>query len=330
MSGISTSKNADSQLLTLGVDIGGSKVDTALVDKEGKIIATHYRPIDPEKDPDKVARGIKSSVEICLQQTGLEAGALGVGVAGQIDKDNGIVRSSPNLPGWHDVPLKNKLESLLDIPVFINNDVRVATIAEWKFGSGKGLDNFACLFVGTGAGGGAVTGGRLLEGYRNTAAEFGHITIVAGGRQCRCPNKGCLEAYAGGWAIAARAQEAVRNNLVAGEILLRLAGGITGISAINVAQAFRQKDPLAQKIVYETAAYLAAGTVSIVNSLNPSLVILGGSVIFGLPEYLPLIERSVHSNALPTAVEGLRIVISSLENKAGVIGAAAMARQLIE
>jgi glucokinase len=177
-------ENRDS-VLTLGVDIGGTKIDTALVDADGNIISSYYRLVDPEKDPDKAMADIVDSINICLDKAGRTASALGVGVAGQIDKETGIVRRSPNLPDWKDVPLAGKLTEILNLPVCVNNDVRVITWGEWKHGAGQGAEDLVCLFVGTGVGGGIVTHGHLLEGCQNTAGELGHLTVV--GRRAEMP-----------------------------------------------------------------------------------------------------------------------------------------------
>jgi glucokinase len=314
---------------TLGIDIGGTKIDTALVDASGKIIANYYRFIDPSKNPDKAISDIIDSIRVCLKESGKTASAVGVGVAGQIDKTNGIVRRSPNLPDWYDVPLRGRLEEALRIPVIVNNDVRVITWGEWQHGAGKGIDDLVCLFLGTGVGGGVVTNGRLLEGCQNSAGELGHMTIVAGGRKCHCPNEGCLEAYVGGWALAERAKDAVQANPQAGKTIGDLAGGINNISSITVSQAYNGGDPLAQRIIKDTIKYLAAGIVTVVNSFNPCLIILGGSVIQGFPDIIPAVERKVRDMALQTPVESLRITTAALGNKAGVIGAAALARSIV-
>jgi len=318
----------NSEVVTIGVDLGGTKVETALVDASGRIVISHRQPANPEKGPDAVIADIVTFVETCQAETGKTALGLGIGVAAQVDKA-GTVCFSPNL-GWRNVPLKMKLEDALGIPVAIDNDVRAATWAEWQYGAGQGMDDLACLFVGTGIGGGIVSDGRLLEGCSNTAGELGHMTIVAGGRCCRCPNRGCLEAYAGGWAIADRAQEAVRADPQAGQRLVALAGGVQQISAATVSQACNDGNPLACRLVEETAQYLAAGVVSIVNAFNPRLLVFGGGVIQGRPEYISEVERIVRENALPTAVAGLRIVMAALGDKAGVIGAATLARDKIE
>jgi len=314
-------------VVTLGVDLGGTKIETALVDAAGRIVASHRHPTHLEKGPNGVIADVVTSIKTCLGEAGMTAQGLGVGMAGQVDRA-GTVRFAPNL-GWRNVPLQVRLEKALGMPVIVNNDVRAATWGEWRHGAGQGIDDLVCLFVGTGIGGGIVSGGQLLEGYHHTAGELGHMTIVAGGRHCRCPNRGCLEAYAGGWAIAERAQEAARVDPKAGQRLVTLAGSIHQISAATVTQAYTEGDSLARRLVEETAQYLAAGLVSIINAFNPSLLVLGGGVILGLPEYATIVECAVRENALPTAVEGLRIVIAALGDKAGVIGAAALARDKI-
>jgi glucokinase len=316
-------------IYTLGVDIGGTKIDTALVDSTGNIITSYFRLIDPSKDPDKAIADVIDSASYCLKESGQKAAAMGVGVAGQIDSLNGIVRQSPNLPDWHDVPLGSRLAEALNIPVVINNDVRVITWGEWKHGAGQGVDDLVCLFLGTGVGGGVINHGQILEGCNNTAGELGHITVVTAGRQCHCPNEGCLEAYVGGWAIAERTKDAIRANPQAGKAMLELAGDISRVSSITLSQAYSSGDLLAQRLVKDTARYLAAGIVSIVNAFNPCLIILGGSVILGLPDLVPAVERRVRQYALRTPLTDLRITTAALGNKAGVIGAAALARQLM-
>jgi len=217
-------KDSDDSL-TLGVDLGGTKIETSLVDSTGRIIASQRSPTRLEKGPDGIIMDIIACVNGCLGEASKSARALGVGMAGQIEKDSGIVRFSPNL-GWHNVPLQARLEAALALPVMVTNDVRAATYGEWLYGAGQGVADLVCLFIGTGVGGGVVSGGKLLEGCNNTAGELGHTTIITDGRQCHCRNRGCLEAYAGGWAIAERAQDAVRSDPRAGQPLIELAGSI--------------------------------------------------------------------------------------------------------
>ena len=275
-----------------------------------------------------VIADILAGVEVCLSKTGQEAKALGIGVAAQVDL-KGVVRGSPNL-GWRNVPLKKKLEKQLGLPVVVTNDVRAASWGEWRYGSGRGVDDLVVLFVGTGVGGGIITGGKLLTGCTNSGGELGHITIVFDGRKCRCPNNGCLEAYVGGWAIAERAQETIRTLSNEGRRLLALAGSINRVTAVTVSQAYREGDLLARLLVEETGRYLAAGVVSIVNAFNPCVLVLGGGVIEGIPELIQMVSEFTRNMALEASVEELKIVKAALGVDAGVIGAAALAQNLVD
>lgn len=312
---------------TLGVDLGGTKVKTALINSDGQILAAHKYPTRPDKGPDGVISDIITCINGCLDKARQKAQALGIGIAGQVDLE-GVVRFAPNLR-WRNVSLRRKLEMELGLPVIVVNDVRAAAWGEWRYGSGKDVSDSVVLFVGTGVGGGVISGGTMMRGCTNTAGELGHITIIAGGRKCHCPNVGCLEAYAGGWAIAERAQEAVRANPEAGHRLMALAGNVVGITAATISQAYREGDQLAGQLVEETGQYLAAGVVGIVNAFNPCLLVLGGGVIEGMPKLVNMVKDTVRRRALESAVENLKVVKAALGRNAGVIGAAGLAQKKI-
>jgi glucokinase len=314
--------------MTLGVDLGGTKVKTALVDTRGRIVAVDTHSTHPERGSDGVIVDVLACVKGCLGKARRDAAALGIGVAGQVDV-HGVVRYAPNLR-WRDVPLRERLEANLELPVVVVNDVRAATIGEWRFGSGGNVDDLVVLFIGTGIGGGVVSGGRLLQGCSNTGGELGHMTVDVNGRKCHCPNRGCLEAYAGGWAIAERAQEAVRTDPAAGASLSTLAGGVDQITAFNVSQAYRGGDALARRLIAETGQYLAAGIVGLVNAFNPCLIVLGGGVIAGVPELVPQVEAFTRQYALLAAVEPLQFAVAALGSEAPVIGAATAAQHLVD
>ncbi|TFG54548.1 MAG: ROK family protein [Candidatus Aminicenantes bacterium] len=316
------------ELVTLGVDLGGTKVETALVDEQGHVLSSHREPTHPDRGAKKIIDDIVNCVVRCLDKGAGQAAALGIGVAGQIDR-TGVVRASPNLR-WENVPLKKLLEEKVRMPVVVINDVRAALWGEWRHGAGRGTDDLIVVFVGTGIGGGVVSGGRVLEGCGNAAGELGHMVIVRDGRKCHCPNRGCLEAYAGGWAIAERAQTAVGSDPAAGQRLTFLAGRVEDITAGTVAQAFDEGDDLARRLVAETADLLGQGLVSIVNAFNPCRLILGGGVIEGIPVMLPIVERVVRERALSAASDGLQIIRAALGNEAGIVGAAALARTVLE
>ena len=196
--------------LTVGVDLGGTKLRAALVDATGRVLVSEQRATLVAAGFDGVAGEIGAAVRACIGRAeGAPVLGVGVGVAGQVVAETGVVSYAPNL-FWRDAPLRARLEHELGLPVAVLNDVRAATWGEWRHGAGQGVEDLVVVFVGTGIGGGVVSGGRLLTGCTNMAGELGHLTIVAGGRPCRCGNLGCLEAYAGGWAIALRAREETR------------------------------------------------------------------------------------------------------------------------
>ncbi|MCW3997580.1 MAG: ROK family protein [Candidatus Bathyarchaeota archaeon] len=314
-------------LVTLGVDLGGTKVKTAMVDIQGRILYSHKNLTHPEKGPDQIIMDMIACINECQRKAGEKADGIGVGIAGQVS-ESGVVHFAPNLKWW-DFPLRNKLEENLQIPVFVVNDVRAATWGEWRYGSGEGVSDVVVLFLGTGIGGGVITGGKILQGCSNAAGELGHITIVVEGRRCRCRNKGCLEAYAGGWAIAERAQEMVRSNPTAGQHLIQLAGSVYNISTATVSQAFKEKDSLATSIVEKTGQYLSAGLVGIINAFNPCVLVLGGGVIEGIPELVTITQKNIKERALEAAIKKLKIKKSALGENAGIIGAATLAQDQI-
>jgi glucokinase len=314
----------------IGVDLGGTKVEVAAVDAGGTILQRLKRPTNVETGPESIMAAIAAMIRQ-LQERGPRTpiAGVGVGVAGQVNAAAGVVRFAPNL-NWREVPLQDRLQTTLNLPVVVTNDVRAATWGEWRHGAGQGTDDLICLFIGTGIGGGVVSGGRMLEGCTNTAGELGHITTDLNGPPCTCGHRGCLEALAGGWAIARRAREAIRDNPAAGLAFLKAAGlkepvDPADVNATVVATAARAHDPLARLLVDEVARALIAGAVSLVNAFNPCRLILGGGVMAGLPELTGRIEAGIRGAALNTACEGLEVLPARLKGDAGVVGAASLA-----
>ncbi len=316
--------------LTVGVDIGGTKVEATLVDSEGRVIASCRRDSGAHLEVAEIVRELARCVEELKEQaSGRVIGAAGMGVAGQIDPDTGVVLDSPNLR-WQKVPIRELVQESLGVPVTVTNDVRAATWGEWICGAGRDVSDLLCVFVGTGIGGGVIIGGRLLTGSTGVAGEVGHTVIDLHGPPCRCGNQGCLEAHAGGWAIGLRAQQAVEADPEAGSALMALAqGDSSAITAAMVAEAAHVNDPLALRLVAETGEALGAGVASLVNLFNPRLVILGGGVIEGLPELISTVAESVQTRSLLSHRSAVEIVGAKLGRYSGTVGAALMARELL-
>jgi glucokinase len=315
-------------LWAIGVDLGGTKVEAAQVDTEGQVRQRLRRATDVKDGPAAIEAEIVTAVRELQESVGSSPAGVGVGVAGQIEPASGVVHFAPNLD-WHDVPLQADLSRTLRLPVVVTNDVRAAAWGEWLHGAGQGCGDLVCLFVGTGIGGGVVSGGRMLSGCSNAAGELGHITVDLHGPLCHCGNQGCLEALAGGWAIARRAQEAIAADPAAGASMVQMAGGQqTAVTAKIVAQAAHTGDPLARELVDEVAQALIAGAVGLVNAFNPCRLILGGGVIEGLPELIDRVDQGVCERALEAASAPLQVLPAQLKNDAGVVGAAALAMHL--
>ncbi len=311
----------------IGIDLGGTKTAIGLVDGNGAVMRSLRRETNSGGGPSAVMDMIAGAVRELRKGAELNPVGIGVGVAGQIDAARGVVRFAPNLE-WRNVSLGSALKEATGLPVAVTNDVRAAALGEWLFGAGKDCDDLLCVFVGTGIGGGIVAAGRMLGGCSNSAGEIGHITVDMKGPLCHCGKRGCLEALAGGWAIAQRAQDALILDPAGGAGLLGLAGGRVGnVTARLVAEAAHAGNSLAMKVMEEVAEALTAGAVSLVNALNPCRLILGGGVIQGAPELIGRIEEGVRYHALAAATESLKIMAASLGGDAGVVGAASLALQ---
>ena len=319
---------AGSNRWAIGVDLGATKISVARVRADGTIEAHLLIETDVKGGPAAVMNDIARAVRDLLTSSESLPAGVGVGVAGQINEDSGVVRFAPNLD-WRNVPLGPDLAGELKLPVTVMNDVRAAAWGEWSFGAGRDCADLVCLFVGTGIGGGVVSGGRMLTGSSNTAGEIGHMIVDLHGPPCNCRNHGCLESLAGGWAIARRARDEIGRDPGAGANLLALAGGeIDHVTAKVVAECARRHDALSRRLMDDVASALVAGAVTIANTFNPSRLILGGGVIEGTPELVARINEGVRTRALRSAVEKLQVLQAQLHNNAGAIGTAARALKL--
>jgi glucokinase len=310
---------------SIGVDLGGTKLEVAHVDAQGRVRQRLRKPTNVKGGPSAIIEDVIGSVWTLRETADSPPAGVGVGVAGQVEKETGKVTFAPNLD-WRDVPLQADLQRSIGLPVIVTNDVRAATWGEWLHGAGRGCDDLLCMFVGTGVGGGVVSGGRMLAGCNNTAGEVGHITVDMNGPPCSCGNRGCLEALAGGWAITQLARETVAADPDGGRLILEMAGGfIEEINVATVARAVRGGDPMARQLMDRAASALIAGASTLINAFNPCRLILGGGVIMGVPELIGRIDKGVRGQALAAACASLIVLPAGLRTDAGVIGAAALA-----
>jgi glucokinase len=305
---------------SIGIDVGHTNFRAARV-VNGAPVKVLISPTDIPGGP----AGVLEQARAAVAELGEDGVPIGVGIAGQCDTERGIVRCGPNL-FWPDVPFGELLSEQTGCPVVLRNDVVMATFGEWSFGAGQGVNDLVCLFVGTGIGGGAIINGTLLEGSTGYGGHFGHLSVQMDGPRCTCGRHGCVEAYAGGGNVALRVRRDLLSDAKISPTLTALSKGRPeSIDCRMVADAARAGDPYAMRVRNEMAEALSSAVASIINSLNPRKVVLGGSVLFGFPELYHLVVEGALSHCLMPALDRLTVDRSSLGDLAGVVGAAALA-----
>ena len=315
----------------IGVDMGGTKILSAVIGPEGNILGIAKVPTKADRGPSVVIDRIADSIRKAIDKSGVaptSIEAVGIGAPGPLDPATGVVIFAPNLR-WKDVRLKDELEARVGFPTFVDNDVNVGTLGEHVFGAGQGFQNVVGIFVGTGIGGGIILQGELFHGASKTAGEIGHIIVKAGGPRCGCGTRGCLEAIASRTAMTRQFQKSIKKGQKS--VLSELTGGdLTAIRSGVLAKAIRLNDKLTLKVIKKTTKYLGVGIGSIVNFLNPEMIVLGGGVVEALDDtFLDDIRAAAEKYALPNTLSGVQIVPAKLGDNAGILGAAALARQRI-
>jgi len=254
--------------------------------------------------------------------------AAGAGAPGPLDPDLGIILDTPNLVGWQDVPLGKMLTERLGVPCFIENDVNLGTLGEYALGAGRGVKSLVGIFVGTGIGGGLILDGTLWQGWRKAAAEIGHMILLAEGPYCNCGNRGCLEALASRtaierdiWAGIKAGRESLIPEIMGKEERERLTSGA-------LAEAWHKGDPLVHEVLGRVQFYLGLAVASVVNFIDPEMVVLGGGVIEALGnQFLEPIRAVAYQYFLnKRGAKDVQIVPSRLGDQAGILGAATWAR----
>jgi glucokinase len=315
------------ELPVLAIDLGGTKIMAALISHQGQVVAKEYHPTLAGEGPQSVINRILSAIDHLLKVSNIDLSQLhsiSIAAAGAVDVDRGLVTSSPNLPGWHNVPLRDMLNRKYKVKTFLINDASAGALGEHHFGAGRGVSNLIYLTVSTGIGGGIIINGRLYSGPSGSAGEIGHMTIDVNGPRCSCGNIGCLEVLASGTAIA---REAIKR-ISQGEesSLSQMAGGkIENITAELVGVVARGGDGLAAEVISKAATYLGVGMVNLVNIFNPEMIIVGGGVAKIGELLLEPARQVVRERAFKLPAEAVCIVPAQLGEDAGVLGAAVFA-----
>ncbi|MEV5409205.1 ROK family glucokinase [Thermopolyspora sp. NPDC052614] len=310
--------------LTIGIDVGGTKVAAGVVDENGKIIE-HLRRPTPAQEPDKVAEVIAEVVrELSSRHT---VDAVGLGAAGFVDETRSVLRFAPNL-AWREEPLREKVGALIDLPVVVENDANAMAWGEYRFGAGRGESHVVCVTVGTGIGGGLVLDGRLYRGRWGMGAEWGHTQMVPGGRPCGCGNQGCWERYASGSALVADVREAIAADPARGARLLEMAGGsLENAEGEVVAAAAHEGDPVALEAFALLARWLGQGLADLAATLDPGCFIIGGGVSRSADLFLDAAREEYARRVVGRGHRPLAVIkAAELGPAAGLVGAADLAR----
>ncbi len=266
--------------LILGIDLGGTKIATALSTSKGEILYRKVVPTPASDGPESVMQRILVTAEETLRQGGIGVQQLlgvGVAAAGIVDVAQGKVIFSPNLPGWHEIPLGRIIQGHFGLPVCVGNDASLAALGEWLFGMKKKVSNLLYITVSTGIGGGVIANGKLYLGSRGAAGEVGHMTIDIDGRKCSCGNIGCWETLASGTALA---NEAIRQ-IARGRrtsIIDLVKGDVAQIDAKIISLAADEGDDLARELISLMGFYLGIGLVNLVNIFDPEMILIGGGL----------------------------------------------------
>ncbi len=313
-------------MFTVGIDIGGTKIASALVDQHGKLLREKRVPT-PANDSAALTQTVVDLIREMSE--GHKVIGAGVAAAGFIDAEQANIVYAPNL-SWRNEPLKARLESQLDIPVVIENDANAAGWAEYRFGVGQGTKHMVMLTIGTGVGGAVIADSRLLRGGFGIAAELGHMRVVPGGRLCGCGQNGCLESYGSGTALLKSAKELANSSLPLGSRLRELQEASGELTGNEVYTAILERDPGALGLLSDLGAWIGQAIASLTAILDPEMVVIGGGVSASGDLLLNPIREAFLSHLPARGFRPeLEIKAAGFLNDAGLVGVADLARKAL-
>lgn len=311
--------------LVVGIDMGASHMSVSLSNFSAQIIDEVEIPFDVDLGPKSCLAQVDSLLTEVLEKNDTRVSqilAIGMGVPGPIVSEEGLVIAPPIMPGWDGYPIKKYIESRWNVPVSLNNDAELGALGEWAYGAGRGENHLAYIKVGSGVGAGLLLNGQIYQGATGSAGEIGHLTVDENGPMCDCGNAGCLEALAGGKAIARMGREAVQKNQ---RTILSSIGPIEELSARDVAAAARRGDLVAQQIIGSAGRYLGIAIAGLVNIFNPRMVVLGGGVSQIGDLLLQPIRDTIQRRSLPGASKFIKINTAVLRRRSSSMGAVVQA-----
>jgi glucokinase len=320
----------NSDRIALGIDLGGTKTITSVINSRGEILS-HDRDFTNREGAEMVIRSIRKLVSRSLEQAGIsmsELDAIGVGVSGLSSPETGVLFTSPHLPELEDFQVKKLVEKELGVKTYIINDANAAAVGEMHLGAARGARNIIYITLSTGIGGGIIIDGKIYTGSTGTAGDLGHMVIDDDGPICDCGNRGCWESLASGSALAREAISYIENGDVTS--ILDFAGGeISKITAETINLAAQANDSLAQELIARTAYYVGVGLANLVNIFNPEIIVIGGGLSqIGDPLLEPAFEEA-KKRAFKQPYGSCRFARAELGQDTTVIGAAVYALDMI-
>jgi glucokinase len=315
----------------LGVDLGGTSLRAAVLDWKNRILAVEKTPTQAGSPAAVLIKDIATNARKAVESSGVtwsRVRAVCAGVPGAVDSEHGIVFKAPNL-GWENVRLARKLESILSVQVFVENDVNAGTMAEYMLGAGKGTRNMIGLFVGTGIGGGLILNGKLHEGFRGAAGEIGHMVLERNGPRCGCGKKGCVEALASRTAMERDVRTAMRHGARSVVFDIMKERKRTRMTSSVIVRALAKRDPLMLQVMKRAQLHLGILVANLINTLDPESVVIGGGIAERLADaFVAPIRRTAWEYLLrQDGRERIKILPGTLGDNAGALGAALLARR---
>ncbi len=310
----------------LGVDVGGTKVAVGLVDRAGKILEQVRQPMMATGTPEAALRAVTGAIDSLISST-TGSGIQGIGICapGPLDPKTGIVLNPPNLPCWRNFPLADKIASVYRVPVHVDNDANAAALAETRWGAARGFRYVFYATIGTGIGTGIVLDGRIYHGNTGSAGEGGHVSIDYRGPRCSCGKSGCIEVLAAGPAIGARARAKLNAESGKRSAILDLAkGSVAAVSSEMVGQAYAAGDPLAREVLLDTVEVLIPWLGTIVDLLDPDVLVVGGGVAAMLQPLFSEIKTRLPSCCVNPHAAAIPLLMAHYGADAGVAGGAAL------
>lgn len=301
----------------IGVDLGGTAIKYGVCESDGTILKEFIN--DTQRDApvssilEKISQSIKDALQYAKEEK-VNISAIGLGTPGLVNIKTGyLMGNAPNFKYWRNVAVKEHLERELPIPVFVDNDANAMAYGEFLFGAGKGFDDLICITLGTGIGGGIVINGEMFRGNKYAGAELGHMSIHYDGRKCRCGGIGCWELYASATAM-------IENYLAKNP-------KVKSISPREIFKQYKEGNEVAVQVVRDEVELTGAGLASLVNIFNPQRIIVGGGLSEAGQWFIDQIAEAVERRAVKESFKAVEIVAAQLGNKAGWLGAAALAHQ---